>query len=227
MLNRLIRLFHKDIKTIKSKKLTYLEDKAMLDLKKRVQAIEKQGIKGAFIEAGCALGGSAILIALNKADNRAFKIYDVFGMIPPPSEKDGEDVHRRYDTIVSGKSRGIQGGEYYGYKEDLLQSVKNNFQSCGLDYQQQNVNFIQGLYEDTMPLMKEKVALAHIDCDWYDSVMVCLENIVPKLSVGGVLVIDDYYAWSGCTKAVDDFFRDKKDDFSFERKSRLHIKRIA
>lgn len=226
MNKRLIRFFNKDIKTIKSKKLTYLEEKAMLDLKKRVFSIEKAGVEGIFLEAGCALGGSAILLALNKSKDRNLKIYDVFGMIPPPSEKDGVDVHLRYDEIKGGKSKGIQGGEYYGYRDNLLQGVKDNFQSCGLDYRQKNVTFVQGLYKDTMPLIDEKVALAHIDCDWYDSVMVCLENIVPKLSVGGLLIIDDYYAWSGCTKAVDDFFRDKKDSFLFEEKSRLHIKRV-
>jgi asparagine synthase (glutamine-hydrolysing) len=38
-----------------------------------------------------------------------------------------------------------------------------------------------------------------------------------------VLIIDDYYTWSGCRKAVDDYFADKKDGFGFCNKSRLHI----
>jgi asparagine synthase (glutamine-hydrolysing) len=39
------------------------------------------------------------------------------------------------------------------------------------------------------------------------------------------LVIDDYDAWSGCRKAVDTFFADKRGDFRFERHARLHIVR--
>ncbi len=85
-----------------------------------------------------------------------------------------------------------------------------------------NVHLIKGLFEDTL-ICKQPVALAHIDCDWYDSVMVCLERIVPMLTPGGVLVIDDYEHWSGCREAVEEYFKDKKEQFSFVKKSRLHI----
>ena len=39
-------------------------------------------------------------------------IYDVFGMIPAPSEEDGEDVYKRYEVIVSGKSKGIKDNKW-------------------------------------------------------------------------------------------------------------------
>jgi hypothetical protein len=56
----------------------------------------------------------------------------------------------------------------------------------------------------------QPVALAHIDGDWYESVMTCLQRIEPHLSEEGILVIDDYDAWSGCRTAVDEYFADKK-----------------
>jgi asparagine synthase (glutamine-hydrolysing) len=71
----------------------------------------------------------------------------------------------------------------------------------------------------------EPVALAHIDAAWYQSVRTCLERIEPKLSQGGVLVIDDYDQWSGCRKAVEEYFADKRDRYQFVRRSRLHIVR--
>ena len=37
------------------------------------------------------------------------KVYDVFGMIPPPSEHDGADIHRRYETIAAGGARPRRG----------------------------------------------------------------------------------------------------------------------
>jgi hypothetical protein len=70
------------------------------------------------------------------------------------------------------------------------------------------------------------VALAHIDGDWYESVMTCLERQVPHLIPGGTLVIDDYDAWSGGRTAVDEYFGGK-DGFDMEHRSRLHVVRRA
>ena len=81
---------------------------------------------------------------------------------------------------------------------------------------------VKGLYSDTLKI-DSPVSLAHIDCDWFDSVMTCLERIAPRLVKGGALVIDDYDNWSGCKSAVDLYFNDRKAEFDFVRKSRLHI----
>jgi asparagine synthase (glutamine-hydrolysing) len=51
------------------------------------------------------------------------------------------------------------------------------------------------------------VAFAHIDVDWYDPVMYCIKNISPKLILGGSMIFDDYHAWGGCRKAVDEYLR--------------------
>jgi asparagine synthase (glutamine-hydrolysing) len=81
-----------------------------------------------------------------------------------------------------------------------------------------------GLFEDTL-YIAEPVALAHIDCDWYQSVMLCLERITPHLIPGGVLVIDDYRDWAGCKRAVDEYFTGRGDEFRFVMRARLHIER--
>lgn len=134
----------------------------------------------------------------------------------------------RYQEIVAGKSEGIGGDQYYGYMDDLKNRVEQSFKDFGLEVKDNNVTLVKGLYEDTLSKKdKSPVAFAHIDCDWYDSVMVCLERITPRLSTGGVMIIDDYDAWSGCKKAVDDYFEDKKDKFVFRKLNRLHIERIT
>jgi hypothetical protein len=89
-----------------------------------------------------------------------------------------------------------------------------------------NVEFVRGLFEDTLHVDKP-VALAHLDCDWYESVKLCLERIEPMLQAGGVLVIDDYDAWSGCRAAVDEYFLGRQDRFLFQRTSRLHIVKLV
>lgn len=212
------------IRMVQEEKLTYLDGIALRELADAVAIIESERVKGCFIEAGCALGGSALVIASAKAQKREFIIYDVFGMIPPPSDKDGEDVHYRYETIAEGKSVGICGDEYYGYQNNLMDKVVRMFDFFNLSVRRNRIHLIKGLYENTL-ILDSPVAFAHIDCDWYDSVMTCLRRIEPHLSRNGILVIDDYYAWSGCRAAVDEYFSDKKAGFEFIEKSRLHIRK--
>ena len=204
-------------------RLTYLNPKKLRDLADTVLQTEQRGTPGAIVEAGTALGGSAIVMAAAKARSRPMKVYDAFSMIPPPSDKDGEDVHRRYKKIASGSSNGIRGDVYYGYRQDLLAEVTQSFARFGLPVAESNVQLIKGYFENTMDI-DYPVAVAHLDGDWYESTMTCLQRLVPNLVPGGRLVIDDYDTWSGCTRAVDEFFAGR-DDFEFMRKSRLHIVR--
>jgi asparagine synthase (glutamine-hydrolysing) len=96
--------------------LTYLGENALLDLYEQVRRVEDEHLEGRLIEAGCALGGSAIVIAAAKAKERHLYVYDVFDMIPPPTDQDGEDVHERYRIIARVESQGIRGATYYGYR---------------------------------------------------------------------------------------------------------------
>jgi O-methyltransferase len=224
-LQRLLRGGTPEIaRRVRAKKLTYLSKRALDDLYYSVRKLEAKDIEGAIIEAGCALGGSAIVLAAAKTPERALYVYDVFGMIPPPSDADGEDVHQRYEEIAAGKSAGIQGDAYYGYEENLLDKVRNSFADCGVPAEQNRVQLVEGLFEDTLRV-DGPVALAHIDGDWYQSVMTCLQRIEPHLQPGGSLVIDDYQSWSGCRKAVDEYFADKQEKYRFVMKARLHIVR--
>lgn len=212
---------------LKARRLTYLSLEALLNLARAVKEVESLGLEGDIIETGSALGGSAIMISSVKSRDRKFEVLDVFGMIPPPSENDDADVHERYETIESGKAKGIQGDEYYGYKNNLINEVEQNFLSFNLNLSDNRVELIPGLFEDTLH-PAGPVVFAHIDCDWYDSVMVCLERITPRLVSNGVLALDDYYDWSGCRKATDDYFQNRKSEFSFERKAnKLYITKLT
>jgi asparagine synthase (glutamine-hydrolysing) len=210
------------IQSVLAESLTYLDELALHELHDRVAEVERANRPGVLIEAGCALGGSAIVMAAAKSKERPFHVYDVFGLIPPPSEHDGPDVHERYRTIRSGESSGIGGNRYYGYEANLLGKVKENFRRHGLPAEEHNIHLVQGLFEDTLHV-RAPVALAHLDGDWYHSVLTCLRRIEPHLGPAGVLVIDDYDAWSGCRKAVDEYFADKSDRYQFVHGARLQI----
>lgn len=206
---------------ILSNRLTFLDIDALLDLRARVRQIERARVPGSFIEAGCALGGSAIMITASKDPARGFALHDVFGLIPPPSEVDGDDVRERYEVIRAGAAEGFDGDTYYGYQDDLKDRVTQSFTSFDLPVSQNSVNLVEGLFEDTLK-PTGPVALAHLDCDWYESVKVCLDRIWPVLSAGGAIVIDDYEAWHGCRVAVDEFLRDHP-DCQVENRARVHL----
>jgi hypothetical protein len=216
-------LVEQAIARAREENLTYLKEDHLRELASIVVALEREGLPGLVIEAGTARGGSAIVIAAAKARERPMKVYDVFGMIPPPTEHDGSDVHERYDKIAAGEARGVGGETYYGYRDDLLGEVTESFSRLGVPAAEHNVALVQGLFEDTIRL-EEPVAFAHLDGDWYESTLTCLTRIAPLLVPGGRLVLDDYYAWSGCRRAVDEYFTGR-DGFRLERRAKLHVVR--
>lgn len=211
------------VRGVRAEHLTYLPVTHLSTLASTVLDIESDGIPGALVEAGTARGGSAIVMASAKAPTRPMYVYDVFAQIPPPSDRDGADVHERYETITAGKARGVGGELYYGYRDDLYREVSESFARHGVVPETSNVQLVKGLFQDTIDL-DEPIALAHLDGDWYESTMTCLERIAPLISPGGRIVLDDYYAWSGCRGAVDDYLAEHP-GFRREARGRLHLVR--
>ena len=195
---------------VRRKNLTYLGPEKSDSLFDCVEAVLTTDTPGDFVEFGVALGGSGICLASSLDGARGYVGFDVFSMIPPPSAIDGEDVNARYKTIAAGKSPGIGGDQYYGYVENLYDIVTANFLSFGLG--DQKVSLVKGLFQDTLPLHGAiKIAIAHVDCDWYEPVLYCLNYAWPRLSQGGFIVLDDYNDWSGCRKATNAFVSSNKD----------------
>jgi hypothetical protein len=209
------------IERARAEHLTYLRKNDLRELATIVADADANQLPGLIVEAGTARGGSAIVMAAAKAPARGMKVYDVFGMIPAPSEHDGPDVHRRYEKIAGGEAKGVGGDTYYGYRDDLYEEVKASFSRLGVPVDEHNVELVQGLFEDTIDL-DEPVAFAHLDGDWYESTLTCLERIAPLIVPGGRIVLDDYDHWSGCRRAVDEYFADRP-DFRREHKAKLHV----
>jgi hypothetical protein len=209
------------IERARAEHLTYLRKNDLRELATIVADADANQLPGLIVEAGTARGGSAIVMAAAKAPARGMKVYDVFGMIPAPSEHDGPDVHRRYEKIAGGEAKGVGGDTYYGYRDDLYEEVKASFSRLGVPVDEHNVELVQGLFEDTIDL-DEPVAFAHLDGDWYESTMTCLERIAPLVVPGGRIVLDDYDHWSGCRRAVDEYFADRP-GFRLEHKAKLHV----
>ena len=75
-------------------------------------------------------------------------------------------------------------------------------------------------FNETLPDgLPERIAFAHLDGDYYDSIKVSIEHVYPRLSCGAICLVDDYNdpavnprGWNllpGAKKACDEFFADK------------------
>jgi asparagine synthase (glutamine-hydrolysing) len=191
---------------VKRRHLSYLSDAKFLSLRDVIREIKSKGLDGDFVEYGVALGGSAVYLASELSERHHFHGYDVFGMIPAPGEQDDEKSKARYELIRSGSSEGLGGELYYGYQENLFHRVCETFKSFGMPVDGVKVTLYPGLFENTVRFSPDdRVALAHLDCDWYEPVRVCLERTRDVICRGGFMILDDYNDYGGCRKAADEF----------------------
>jgi O-methyltransferase len=64
----------------------------------------------------------------------------------------------------------------------------------------------KGFFEQTLPRFQPPpIAVLRLDADWYSSTAICLEHLWDAVMPGGIVLLDDYYHWEGCSRAVHDF----------------------
>lgn len=66
---------------------------------------------------------------------------------------------------------------------------------------------VKGWFNETLPSFPKsnETTLLRLDGDCYDSTMTCLEHLYPLVQKGGLVIIDDYFVWDGCSRAVHDY----------------------
>lgn len=160
-----------------------------------VQSALDQNIPGDFIETGVWRGGCCILmrsmLAVNGDNKRKVYVADSFEGLPRPNPE-------AYSVDI--------GNRLYEHTELAvsLEKVKDNFNRYGLLNDQ--VVFVKGFFSETLPALQAgPFALIRLDGDLYESTYVALEQLIPKLSPGGFVIIDDYSVIAACQKAVLDF----------------------
>ena len=166
----------------------------------------ERGIEGSFVECGVWRGGNAIVAAatfkLYKCQRRVY-LFDTFeGMTVPTDEDSAIDGTPARDTFEEHKT-----STHNEWCYASLDEVKNNFAEAGL--LSENVMFVKGdVIEalDDAQNLPERVSVLRLDTDWYASTKKELEVLYPRLSIGGVLMIDDYGHWTGSKKATDEYF---------------------
>jgi O-methyltransferase len=150
--------------------------------------VELRNVPGVVVECGVLDGGTAALMAYGTAQSgRKVHLFDSWRGLPDPSEKDGQAAEAWAGDVVGSPKRVIR----------VMKRLNIN-----LD----RVFFHQGWFDQTFPKAGiQQIALCHIDADFYESVRLSLETWVPRVSPGGYIQIDDYAAFIGCKKAVDEY----------------------
>jgi O-methyltransferase len=166
-----------------------LLSKGQLDLiDDAIRDLEARSVAGDYIEAGIWRGGAIILMralldAYAIADRQVFAA-DSFQGIP-------KNTKFRHDPVDLWEDRWAAS----------LDEVKANI--ARFDLLDNRICFVEGYFEDSLArLTSEQFALIRLDSDSYDSVMTSLEHLYPRLSTGGIIIIDDWHL-PGCRMAVD------------------------
>lgn len=160
-------------------------------------------LDGDVIELGTYKGGTTILIArfLNKTNSKkTIYTFDTFEGFPYAETGTIEKV-----KISTGETK----NKMDMFKDTSFEKVKAKFAKFAVA---NKIKTFKGSFDDTLPLLKdEKFSFALVDCDIYDSALVCLREIYPRMVKGGIMLFDDYNTekpWN-LKKAVDDFVKEK------------------
>lgn len=170
-----------------------------------LQHVFRHRIPGDFVECGVWRGGSAMLaaFALRHAghSDRKIYLYDTYAGMPPPSARD-VDLHgvSAREKWSEGSADGRNEWNYVGLSE-----VERNM--AHTQYPRDKVVFAEGMVEETIPgVAPERICVLRLDTDFYASTLHELRHLYPRLSPGGILLVDDYGHFRGARAAVDEYF---------------------
>lgn len=195
--------FNKRFKDIyeKTKAYTMTSPERMYSLYQAIIYIIQNKIEGDIVECGVWKGGSSMISALTllklKSCDKKIYLYDTFSGMTKPSGKD------RPDTM--DKWLDNNGKQFNKWCYASLDEVQGNMSKT--NYPKDKIIFVRGDVEHTIPQnIPEKISILRLDTDWYKSTYHELKYLYPRLSSGGVLIIDDYGHHEGAKKAVDEYF---------------------
>ncbi len=189
------------------KPYTMTSGERLLHTFRTIKELDKEKIEGAIVECGVYKGGQIISAWLgNTKSKRQFWLYDTFEGMTSPTEDD-------YRINADGS---------YGFAHQSTKAKNGYDQWCRAELNEvvENINpfipqnqtkYVVGDVCKTLENpgnVPTNIALLRLDTDWYESTYKELQVLWPKLSIGGICVIDDYNSWQGSKKAFHDVFGD-------------------
>lgn len=174
--------------------LTMIGMERLTNLQECLEDVIERGVAGDVIETGVWRGGATIfmraVLAAHGESHRMVWVADSFQGVPRPDAAaypadEGDSFWEKSELAVS------------------LEEVRRNFERYGLLDEQ--VRFLPGWFRETLREVPiERLAVLRLDGDLYESTIVALRALYPKLSAGGYVIVDDY-ALETCRSAVEDY----------------------
>lgn len=168
----------------------------------------ERGVPGDLVECGVWRGGSAMLMAstllARGSSDRAIWLYDTFDGMPAPGDLDIQAMSGRRARDILDERERTADDPFWGVAPRAV--VERNLRRTR--YPMDRVRFVEGNVLTTVPAEAPgTIAILRLDTDWYASTKHELEHLYPRLSPGGVLIVDDYGYWQGARQATDEYFR--------------------
>lgn len=170
-----------------------------------VRHVVAHNVPGAIVECGVWRGGSmmaAALTLLEQGDTiRDLYLFDTFTAMPPSGPEDFLANGQKVIDLAEGDAI----PEAYSFLP--IEAVREAM--LGTGYPVERIHFVEGMVEDTIPSRApDAIALCRLDTDYYASTKHELDHLYPRITPGGVLLIDDYGHFLGAKQAVDEYFPD-------------------
>jgi len=160
-------------------------------------------IPGTIVECGVFKGVSLARFAmfreiLGNPFNKKIIAFDTFDKFPETSFVQDQKARTRFIQDAGEDSISKQ------QMEKVLENKGTN----------KFVELIAGDITKTVPAYIEsnpelKISLLNLDTDIYEPAVTILEHLYPRITKGGILMLDDYGTHPGETKAVDEYFQNK------------------
>jgi O-methyltransferase len=156
---------------------------------------ECEDIRGCIVECGTWRGGMIAGVADLFGPGRQYFLFDSFEGLPPAKEIDGPSA-RAWQSDTTGPMYHDNCTAPIEYAERAMARSRATVYSI-----------TKGWFDKTLPGFEppEPIAILRLDADWFDSTIVCLESLVRHMSKGGIVILDDYFTWDGCSRAVHHF----------------------
>lgn len=150
-------------------------------------------LKGAFVECGTWRGGMAAGMMRLGGPDRDYHFFDSYEGLPPPDPSlDGTDAVTYASELKTHNNCSAS-----------LEEFTSVISTAG---PMDRVHIHKGWFSDTVPHYDGgPIAVLRLDGDWYESTLVCLRHLFPHVVEGGLVIFDDYYAYTGCSRAVHQY----------------------
>jgi len=182
----------------------------MLDAYQAAKYIAENGVSGDVVECGVWRGGISALMKdvihdySNSTPVRNYWLFDTFEGMTEPTEYDFKGGRDASDTLEKHNSLLLDDGSSNWCRGDI-KDVMRTMEMESVESAQ--CHFIKGPVEKTLnEKVPEKIAILRLDTDFYESTKIEMEVLFERLVKGGIFIVDDYGAWAGARKAVDDYF---------------------